>query len=280
MPHKLLRKMLTKRLIALVLATTAGMAAFSLIGQKEVYVGTRVRATTPLEQIDHSGWDRLLKAYVNEHGMVNYGRWATNIADRRSLEQYLAHLSTGKRTRTSSADAVLAFWINAYNAVTIHGILREYPTSSIRNHTPSASGYNIWKHLQLFVDGHPYSLNRIEHEILLKMNESRVHFAIVCASVGCPRLLNESYKPNSVQNQLDTSARKFFLHPRNFRYSDGEIQLSSILKWFASDFGSNQSDQLKTIARWLPTQAAQKVAVSGRLRVSYLDYDWHLNEQH
>ena len=268
-----------KRLIALVLPAGAGVAIFCLTGQAEVYVGRRVKATAALEQIDHSDWDRLLKTYVDDDGMVNYRAWHANGADRRALDEYLAHLSTGAASSSSPADAKLAFWINAYNAVTVHGILREYPTTSIRNHTAKVAGYNIWKHLQLYVGRKPYSLNQIEHQILRKMREPRIHFAIVCASIGCPRLFNEAYMPDRVQEQLDTNALDFFSRSQNFQHGNGQFQLSSLLDWFGEDFGGNQAARLKKIAQWLPTEQTRKAAQSGRTKVSYLDYNWNLNEQ-
>ena len=268
-----------KRMIGLGLLAMAGIASFGLTSKAEIYVGQRVRATTPLERIDHSDWNRLLQVYVNQDGMVNYRAWHANAGDRQALNQYLNHLSTGATAKGTSADAKLAFWINAYNAVTIHGILREFPTTSIRNHTAKLIGYNIWKHLQLYVDGQPLSLEDIEHKILRRMNEPRIHFAIVCASIGCPRLLNEAYTPNLVQKQLDTNARDFFSRRQNFQHSSGDFRLSAILDWFGGDFGSNKTNRLKTIAEWLPTEEAKQAAQSGGVRVSYLDYNWELNAQ-
>ena len=267
------------RLFALGMLAAAGVAIFGLSGKAEIYVGRRVRATAPFERIDHSDWDRLLKTYVNNDGMVDYRAWHRSTADREALNQYLAHLSGGGATANTPTDAKLAFWVNAYNAVTIHGILREYPTTSIRNHTAQLAGYNIWKHLQLYVNDRPYSLNQIEHEILRKMNEPRIHFAIVCASIGCPRLLNEAYVPDRVQDQLDANARDFFGRRQNFQHNQGQMRLSSLLNWFGADFGDSQSSRLKTIAQWLPTEQAQHAAQSGQVKVSYLDYDWNLNGQ-
>ena len=279
MTHEGKRRVIMKRMIGLVLLAMAGIACFGLTSKAEIYVGQRVRATTPLESIDHSDWDRLLQKYVNQDGMVHYRAWHANAADRQALSQYLGHLSTGSMTKGTSTDAKLAFWINAYNAVTIHGILREFPTTSIRNHTARLVGYNIWKHLQLYVDGKPRSLEDIEHNILRKMNEPRIHFAIVCASISCPRLLNEAYTPAQVQEQLDTNARDFFGRRQNFQHSRGSFQLSAILDWFSGDFGSSKAKRLKTIAEWLPTEEAKQAAQAGNVRVSYLDYNWALNAQ-
>jgi hypothetical protein len=178
-------------------------------------------------------------------------------------------------------ESQLAFWINAYNAVTIRGILREYPTTSIRNHTPRLFGYHIWKDLKLYVGGKPYSLDQIEHEVLRKMNEPRIHFAIVCASISCPRLLNEAYAPKKIEIQLAANAKDFFSREQNFRYDrlTNRFHLSAILDWFSEDFGSNQAEVLNAISEWLPTESAIRAARTSSPNVSYLDYNWNLNRQ-
>ncbi len=246
-----------------------------------IYVGHRATGRVSMDKVNHSGWDKLLRKYVDKDGYVNYRSWHASSSDRQELTGYLNQLSRANPQATTSKDAKLAFWINAYNAVTIHGILREYPTSSIRNHTARLFGYNIWKDLQLYVGGRGYSLEAIEHQTLRKMNEPRVHFAIVCASIGCPRLLSEAYTASKVQQQLESNAKDFFGRSQNFRY-DGQgrrFYLSSIMKWFADDFGSGQTTQLRTISKWLPSKAAQTAARAGQGSISYLDYNWNLNDQ-
>lgn len=247
---------------------------------KAVYVGQKTSGHLSFDQIDHTAWDVLLKKYVDSDGYVDYTRWNSSRTDRRSLAGYLATLSSANPSNQAGKDSRLAFWINAYNAVTVEGILREYPTSSIRNHTAKIVGYNIWKDLQLLVAGRPYSLDAMEHEILRKEGDPRIHFAIVCASIGCPRLLNQAYTPTALQQQLEVNARDFFSRPQNFRYDQSArtVQLSSILQWFGEDFGASQPAQLRTIARWVPKNA-QSAVQSGRLRVSFADYNWDLNDQ-
>ncbi len=261
----------------------------SLLGQHAVpaqadspiYVGKPGTGTVSFDQVDHAPWETLLQRYVDNDGYVNYTAWIASSTDRQALDRYLNSLSQASLNARSSHDAKLAFWINAYNAVTVHGILREYPTSSIRNHTAKLFGYNVWQDLQLYVGGKPHSLEGIEHEILRKMNEPRIHFAIVCASIGCPRLLNHAYTATDVQQQLETNAKDFFSRSQNFRYDEGNqtFSLSEILSWFAEDFGANQSAQLKTIANWLPTSSAQSAAQRGTVSVSFLEYNWNLNDQ-
>ena len=156
----------------------------------------------------------------------------------------------------ATREAKLAFWINAYNAVTVHGILREYPTTSIRNHTAKLFGYNIWHDLQLYVGGTAYSLDTMEHQILRKMSEPRIHFAIVCASIGCPRLLNEAYTADRINEQLEINSKDFFARAQNFRYDQSKKQfyVSAILDWFGEDFGNSQAEQLRRIS----TMVAQR----------------------
>ena len=246
----------------------------------KVVVGRAVAANQriSMEKVDHTAWEALLKRYVNEDGDVNYATWHGS-ADVAKLDQYLKALSHAEPQLRSSKEAKLAFWINAYNALTIEGILREYPTTSIRKHTPRLYGYHIWKDLQLMVGDSAYSLEQIEHEVLRKMGEPRVHFAIVCASRSCPRLLNEAYTSEKVAEQLVANAEAFFANQNNFRYSDGSFQLSSILKWFAEDFGNTQAARLRYIAPYLPDQTSQRAAARGAGRLSYLRYDWGLNDQ-
>ena len=269
-------RILSSVLLATCLASSATAGEKWTVGQIWP-AGQRVS----FDEIDHASWNMLLARYVDERGNVNYTAWKENTADLRALSAYLAHLSQADVERRSSRAAQMAFWINAYNAVTIRGILREYPTDSIRNHTARVLGYNIWHDLLLQVGDSTISLDDIEHSVLRPMGDPRIHFAIVCASRSCPKLHNEAYTADRLDEQLADNAREFFANPLHFRYNAqrGTMQLSSILDWFGEDFGSNQREQLATIATYLPDDASRRLALSGSARVSYLDYDWGLNDQ-
>lgn len=249
----------------------------------EVVIGQPTSASnqTPANKIDHTLWDKLLAEFVDERGMVDYTGWKRSAEATNRLDDYLTHLSTAKFQRDTTPAVKLAYWINAYNAVTVKGILREYPTTSIRNHTAKLYGYNIWKDLKLRVDGELYSLDTIEHKLLRKMDEPRIHFAIVCASIGCPKLLNEAYAPDSIDDQLTLSAKYFFADSEKFQSDpqQGRFAVSPILKWFGEDFGKDRSSRLQTIAPFLPDERWQAMARSGNIDLSYLDYDWDLNDQ-
>ena len=257
------------------------VAAVPALAGKKVVVGqnTSQGNRVSMDRVDHRQWDGLLQKYVDDEGQVAYRKWKASSQDTALLDAYLRELSRAESRKRSSRQGRMAFWINAYNAVTVRGILREYPTTSIRKHTSKFGGYNIWKDLLLVVGDSKVSLNDMEHEILRKVKEPRIHFAIVCASASCPRLLNRAYTARTLEQQLTTNTENFFANRANFRYQDGRFYLSSILKWFAEDFGETQQEQLKAIAPYLPDAISKQAAQRGVGRVSYLSYDWGLNEQ-
>lgn len=234
-----------------------------------------------IDRIDHTPYDLLLSKYVDASGRVDYTAWKASADDVQSLEHYLQSLSQASLTLPATRDAKLAFWIDAYNAVTIRGILREYPTTSIRNHTPRLIGYNIWDDLQLIVADEQFSLNQIEHDILRKMDENRIHFAIVCASIGCPRLKNEAYTADRLEEQLAENTQAFFADASKFRAENdnGKLYVSPILLWFGKDFGATAVERMQTIAPYLPTAEARQLASSGQAKFAFLEYDWNLNDQ-
>lgn len=267
---------ITTALSALLLYSTSWAGGAATLGAS-VSAGQQVS----IDQIKHVTWDGLLRKFCDAQGNVNYQAWQKSRQDQQILDTYLAHLSQANINQPATAAAKLAYWINAYNGVTVKGILREYPTTSIRNHTAKVFGYNIWDDLLLQVGSKSYSLNQIENEVLRKMGEPRIHFAIVCASIGCPPLLNQAYSAENIENQLVFNTKRFFANRDKFQYDAGRrsIHVSPILKWFAEDFGPNQAAQLRTVAPYLPDQAAQKLAAGGQASVSYLSYDWDLNDQ-
>ena len=258
--------------------------AFTSRAGTNVIVGRSwpVAKRVPLDQVDHARWDALLRKYVDRAGYVNYTTWKTSPQDVQRLDLYLASLSQGALKRSASRNAILAFWINAYNAVTVKGILHAYPIESIQDlRSTLGFGYDIWDDLLLIVGGTKFSLNQMEHEILRKIKEPRIHFAIVCASVGCPKLRNEAYTDDKMESQLSANGKAFFKDQTKFRYDpkEGRIHVSKILKWFGKDFGPTAADQMAAIAPYLPNESTKRFARSSAARVSYLDYDWSLNDQ-
>ena len=200
-----------KNLIKFILVSITILLLNNVSAKSVTVIGETQEKTVSISAISHASFNDLLKKYVDSNGDVNYSDWRKN--DSETLETYLESLARANLQKKASKKHQLAFWINAYNALTIHGILEKYPTSTIRNHTAKIFGYNIWKDLKVTVGDDAYSLDDIEHEILRKMNEPRIHFAIVCASHSCPKLLNEAFDAHVLDAQLAKNATDFFCQP-------------------------------------------------------------------
>ncbi len=265
---------------------TVVLTGLGAIADRLAMAGPRVSVGRPcssgdrpsLAEVDHSIFDRLLQTYVDEKGLVAYAQWKSNDQDLQALDEYLARAGCVDLGKPAAKPAQIAYWINVYNAVTLKGILREYPTSSIRNHT-ARLGYNIWKDLLIWVDGRQFSLDNMEHAILRKMGEPRIHLALVCASRGCPPLWNRAYSAEGLDSQLTANGQRFLSRPENFQ-ADGrsrQVSLSRIFEWYGTDFAPSPAAQLQAISPMLPA-GAEWVAEPG-VRVRYLDYDWSLNDQ-
>jgi hypothetical protein len=228
--------------------------------------------------IDLRIWDELLQRYVDDLGRVNYRRWKAEGAD--VLRAWLESLADVNLADFSDADARLALWLNAYNAIAISQVLEVYPIASIR---PKVLGIPNWlSFLDFFtrsnsiIGGKKYSLNQIEHAILRpEFAEPRIHFALVCASVGCPLLRRGAYFPESVRTQLEADASRFIHNPDKVRY-DAEkktLYLSKIFKWYEEDFVKAAGSVAEYVGGYLGPEAA----VGDGWAIVFLPYDWNLN---
>jgi hypothetical protein len=229
------------------------------------------------ETFDHSAWNDLLKKYVDDKGRVDYSQWKKD--GTAALEAYLKDVGAAKPSKMDRPEA-LAFWINAYNAVTIRAVLEFYPIESIKDkvsHLPG--GYNIWKDYLVEIEGKKVSLDGIEHDLLRKMDEPRIHFAINCASKGCVRLFDRAYSGEKVEGQLDEAGRAFFGDPSKFRIENGRVRISELFSWFGEDFGRTPKEQLLRVKTLLPADARKHVEGRERIEFAFLDWDWGLNER-
>jgi hypothetical protein len=235
---------------------------------------------TKVEDVSHAAWDELLRRYVDDSGRVTYREWKRSSEDMAALESYLRSLGSVTIGESSPREDQICYWINLYNALTVHGILREYPTRSILEHV-RVVGYHFWKDLRVYADGRYVSLDDIEHGVLRPMGEPRIHFALVCASVGCPRLRREAYIPGRLDEQLNDNARHFFSREDSLRVFPGERQLglSSLLKWYGKDFGKDESSMLQRLASFFPPEAAILATSAPAPKLVYLEYDWSLNDR-
>jgi hypothetical protein len=228
--------------------------------------------------IDFTIWDELLQRYVDDLGRVNYRGWKAEGAD--VLRAWLESLADVDLADGTDADARLALWLNAYNAIAISQVIEVYPIASIR---PKILGIPNWLgFLEFFtrsnsiISGKKYSLNQIEHAILRpEFAEPRIHFALVCASVGCPLLRRGAYFPESVRTQLEADASSFIKNPDKVRYDAGKktLYLSKIFKWYGEDFVKAAGSVVEYVGGYL----GPEVAVSDEWAIVFLPYDWNLN---
>ena len=165
-----------------------------------------------------------------------------------------------------SKDEKLAFWINAYNAYTIKLINDNWPLKSIKDIE------NPWTGNLYPVGGEFVSLNDIEHKVLRKMQEPRVHFAIVCASYSCPKLLNEAYTADKIESQLSAQTKSFVNDTKRNKITASKAELSEIFNWFKSDFTANG-----TLIEFINKYST--VQINKDAKISHLTYDWSLNNK-
>ncbi len=239
----------------------------------------------------------MLRRYVNPQGRVNYRSWQTEA--RTDLQSWLAQLSPIGLGGYSDTEQ-LAYWLNLYNAYVIEQVLAVYPISSIR---PTMLGIPNWlaflRFFQRAVHPHgepaaqsspysnvslPYSLNDIEHRIVRPhYREPRIHFALVCAAVGCPLLRAEAYWPERLSQQLDEDARRFITNPAKVRYEaeTRTLHCSKIFRWYQQDFltvaSASGSAGSEGIAHYI--QSYRPEPLQPDVQIRYLAYDWALNDE-
>jgi hypothetical protein len=231
----------------------------------------------------HAEWDRFVGAVVRDNGGVDY------VCAEQLREHLDAYRTTLRRVDLSSMtrSEQIATWVNAYNAFTVELILRHRDEiSSIRDIPRSQR----WKLRAWNVGGREVSLDQIEHDILRpEYEEPRIHFALNCASIGCPALRAEAYTGARLDAQFDDAAHRFLTNPEKgartgFRegWLGGEtptLWLSSIFDWFGEDFEQASGSVREYVTPYLSPEDRRFVARHGEeLDVEHLDYDWSLND--
>ncbi len=214
------------------------------------------------ESLDHSSWDKLLKKHVDTDGNVNYKNFAKDIEQ---LENYLNYLAQNIPSKIAAKDEQLAYYINLYNAWTVKLIVENYPLKSIKDIK------NPWDQKIIVLEDVYVSLGDIEHEILRKMKEPRIHFAINCASYSCPKLLNEAFTADQLEKQLQEAAINFINDPKRNRISKNKAEVSQIFNWFKKDFTVDGP-----LVSYLNQFAKEPFHNIEKIR--YISYDWSLNE--
>ena len=230
--------------------------------------------------VDHAAWDEFLGKYLvaDDPSGINLARYGSvTPEDRQALRSYLDSLEA-VRVSEMNRDEQRAYWINLYNALTVLLILEHYPVKSIRDIkiSPGFFSSGPWDKKLLVIEGEKVSLNDIEHRILRPIwKDNRLHYAVNCASLGCPNLQPAAYGSANTERLLEEGAREYVNHPRGVRFDGKKLVLSSIYGWFKEDFGGSEKGILEHLLTYADDQLMERLRdYRGRIKN---EYDWSLN---
>lgn len=229
--------------------------------------------------IDYSAWERVLKAHVSEIGEVDYAAIQKNPGDLNAFVKQLESMSPELHPALFPTKAdELAFYINAYNALVTAGVVQKYPIRSVRD---LGKQFSFFETEDYVLGGRKISLTTLERKYIQnqRYSEPRIHFAIVCASLSCPKLSREVYRAETLETQLAAGARQFVSERRNVLVETGTVTLSEIFKWYEKDFlwkAPSVLDFIKTNAN--VDLRSRLDSLGTKPRIKYVDYDWAIND--
>ena len=224
----------------------------------------------------HEKFTEILQKVVTEKGVL-YPRLVEMRAD---LEGYMALLGKA-HLEGSSKDEQMTFWINAYNACMLHRVISHYPIKKAggllgaKNKLKGRPDNSVWqipdvfKGKHCFVAGKERSQDNIEHDIIRKMGDPRIHFALNCAAASCPSLMNTSYIPDRLNQQLDQRVHLFIKDPQHFLLGESTLKLNKVMDWFKEDFGGVAGLE-KFFSSYVKEAQGKKIL--------FFDYNWELND--
>jgi len=236
---------------------------------------------------------------VDDEGLVDYAAFVEDDSDLTSYYATLANLAPDEYERWDDNEQI-AFWSNAYNALTLLAITRNYPIE--RSASVGAMMHpkgirwipGVWDKLTFTIMGREMTLNDIEHQVLrVEYDEPRIHAALVCAAISCPPLRNEPFTGGRLDEQFDDQTRRFIERAGNFKIDRdaGKVYLSKILDWYGGDFEESfepeegydgQSDTVRAVLNFIAGYLSdddRQYLRSGVYDIDYLGYDWALNDR-
>jgi hypothetical protein len=231
--------------------------------------------------------DALLGRYLvaGQDGVarLRYAAWKASAADRAALEAWLT-AAQAERPSAMARNEAFAFWANLYNATTLKVILDNHPVRSIRDIRSTGVPFDVrqfsgpWRTRLVTIEGRAMSLDDIEHGTMRpSFRDPRVHYAVNCASIGCPNLRPRAWRAASLEADLDDAARAFVNHPRGASFRpDGSLRVSSIYRWFREDFGNSDAGVIAHLRRYANADLAPRLA--SVTAVAEDAYDWSLND--
>ncbi|KAA1247020.1 DUF547 domain-containing protein [Aquimarina sp. RZ0] len=221
-----------------------------------------VFGVTAQKRIDHMVWDQLLLVNVSDEGNVDYKGF---IRDKFLFDKYFKSLSTNYPSDNSESTEKLAYWVNLYNAIVMKMIIDKYPVGSINDIK------NPWKQKIIKINNTAYSLDDIEHTVLRKMNEPRIHFLLNCAAKSSPKLWNRAYTGRNITEALNERTIDYINDPTKNQITANNAKLSQVFEWYAKDFNSG------AIKSYINKYS--KTKIKNNIKIEYLQYDWSLNER-
>ena len=227
----------------------------------------------------HAPFDSLLARYVSAHpdgiNRVDYARWRETAGDRAALDAYIADLEAASPSQMAE-DEAFAYWANLYNAVTLKLILDEAPQRSIRQIRPRLWSIGPWGVDRVTVEGAALSLDNIEHDIMrVRFEAALVHYAVNCASIGCPNLELTAWRAEGLAERLEQAARAYVNHPRGVTIAEQGLVVSRIYRWFREDFGDSEAGVIAHLLRYAEPELAE--AIRANPRIAGHAYEWALN---
>lgn len=229
-------------------------------------------------KIDHSEWQQLLDKYLREHtsgiNRFDYGALKEEREDYELLIDYLLRLSDID-PRSLSKTEQLPYWINFYNALTVYVVTGRYPVKSIKDIKSGTFDPGPWNLKLATIQDQELTLNNIEHGILRPIwKDSRIHYALNCASLGCPNLATKAYRSDNIEELLEAGARDYINHPRGVLIKNNRLIVSSIYEWYRDEFENSNEGVLSHLSRYAKPELAEQLKKFKKYKHAY---DWKLN---
>lgn len=229
--------------------------------------------------INHANWDNWLKSFVSTDadGVNRVAYDSVTQTDREQLNTYIDDL-TSLQISDYNRDQQRAYWINLYNALTIDVVLEHYPLDSIRDISAGLFSSGPWRLKLAQIEGEALTLDDIEHRILRPIwQDPRIHYAVNCASLGCPNLQPSAFTAVNTETLLDKAASDFINSARGARVVDNKLQVSRIYDWFEKDFGGNEAGVIAHLRQYATDDLA--IALGLIEDIEEYAYDWQINAQ-
>lgn len=262
-------------LATIAILVTTGVA--NAAPQAELWEDWQANDPSSTERVDHRDWSDFLERYVatSSDGAVGVAYDEVTADDRQLLDGYLAQLQSTPVLKLTKQEQ-LSYWINLYNAATVKVVLDEWPVESIRDIKDGLFSSGPWGAKRLKIESKEVSLNDIEHRILRPIwRDPRIHYALNCASIGCPDLISTAFTSENTEQLLNSAATTFVNDPRAINAGSGKIIVSSIYHWFRQDFGNTDAEVLDHIRKFANTEVVK--SLEGINKIDDHFYDWSIN---